>query len=115
MNRVETLADRPEGTVPDSAIPFTHLVALDEIIAGSLQRQGRASLVGVPTFGKDTIQLVFDLADGSSLRVTAARWWVPGLSTPLGEHGLQPDSYVKLEASEVDMVLQIGLQELLSN
>jgi PHP family Zn ribbon phosphoesterase len=33
MNRVEQLADRPDGFVPSSAIPFKHLVPLDEIIA----------------------------------------------------------------------------------
>jgi len=33
MNRVEQLADRPEGAQPDNAIPFKHLIPLDEIIA----------------------------------------------------------------------------------
>jgi uncharacterized protein (TIGR00375 family) len=33
MNRVAQLADRPEGTVPDNAIPFKNLIPLDEIIA----------------------------------------------------------------------------------
>jgi len=35
MNRVEQLADRPEGFKPDNAIPFKSLVPLDEIIADS--------------------------------------------------------------------------------
>jgi len=33
MNRVEQLADRPEGFVPDNAIPFKNLIPLDEIIS----------------------------------------------------------------------------------
>ena len=33
MNRVEQLADRPEGFVPDNAIPYKNLIPLDEIIA----------------------------------------------------------------------------------
>jgi uncharacterized protein (TIGR00375 family) len=33
MNRVEQLADRPEGTIPENAIPFKNLIPLDEIIA----------------------------------------------------------------------------------
>jgi len=36
MNRVETLADRPEGFVPAKAIPALHCVPLDEIIANAL-------------------------------------------------------------------------------
>lgn len=35
MNRVEQLADRPEGFKPDNAIPFKSLIPLDEIIADS--------------------------------------------------------------------------------
>ncbi len=62
-----------------------------EIFAGALQGQKRASIVGVPTYGKDTIQLVFSLSDGSSLHVTAAHWWVPGMATRITGKGLQPD------------------------
>ncbi len=36
MHRIEALADRPEGTVPERAIPFTRLVPLEEIIADAL-------------------------------------------------------------------------------
>jgi carboxyl-terminal processing protease len=65
-----------------------------EIIAGSLQANDRAILIGAPTFGKDTIQLVFDLEDGSSLHITAAHWWIPGLNQSMADHGLQPDILV---------------------
>ena len=57
-----------------------------EILAGSLQGRGRARLVGSATYGKGTVQLVFDLQDGSSLHVTSGRWWVPDHPVPL-----QPD------------------------
>jgi carboxyl-terminal processing protease len=60
-----------------------------EIIAGALRAERapeRVKLIGSPTYGKDTIQLVFDMPDGSSLHVTAAKWWVPGFPVPL-----QPD------------------------
>jgi PHP family Zn ribbon phosphoesterase len=33
MNRVEELSDRPEGFVPENAIPFKNMIPLDEIIA----------------------------------------------------------------------------------
>ncbi len=80
--------DKP-GPLAD--IPLVVLVnqgtaSAAEIIAGSLQAQSRAKLVGSPTYGKDTIQLVFDLPGGASLHVTAAKWWVPGHTVPL-----QPD------------------------
>ena len=43
VNRVEKLADRPEGFKPDNAIPFKHLIPLDEIIADA-KGVGKASL-----------------------------------------------------------------------
>ncbi len=62
-----------------------------EIFAGALQGQKRASLVGTRTYGKDTIQLVFNLSDGSSLHVTAAHWWVPGMTERITGKGMQPE------------------------
>ena len=62
-----------------------------EIIAGALHNHQRAPVIGTPTFGKNTIQLVFDLEDESSLSVTSAIWWVPGLEPAIGEGGLIPD------------------------
>jgi PHP family Zn ribbon phosphoesterase len=36
MHRVEELADRPEGFIPKNAIPFIHLIPLEEVIAEAL-------------------------------------------------------------------------------
>ena len=62
-----------------------------EIVSGAIQAQKRALLIGTNTYGKDTIQLVFDLSDGSSLHVTAAKWWVPDLGYAISGNGLIPD------------------------
>jgi carboxyl-terminal processing protease len=67
-----------------------------EIIAGAIQARGRAIVLGSASYGKDSIQLVFDLPDGSSLHVTAARWWIPGLQEPLGGAGIQPDLQIQM-------------------
>jgi carboxyl-terminal processing protease len=84
-----------------------------EIAAGALQAHKRAPLIGEPSFGKDSIQLVFTLKDGSSLHVTAARWWIPGLPTPVGENGLQPDVLVDpASAAGGDAYLQAAIRSL---
>ena len=105
---------------PFTEIPLAVLInessaSAAEIIAGALQAHQRAILVGSPSFGKDSIQLVFDLPDGSSLHVTAARWWVPGLNPPIGGHGLQPDVLVPAssQAAGPEMVLQAAVAALL--
>ena len=86
-----------------------------EIIAGSLQAQNRALLVGEPTFGKDTIQLVFDLQDDSSLHVTAAKWWIPDIDPPISENGLQPDVSVLPGEAGTDLMMKVAIQTLLEN
>ena len=73
--------------------------------------------MGQPSYGKDTVQLVFELRDKSSLHVTAARWWIPGLNPPIKDHGLQPDILVDppQDASGIDLVLKAAIQVLLES
>ena len=61
-----------------------------EIVVGALQAHGRARLLGERTFGKGSVQLLFELSDGSSLHVTNAIWLTPDRK-PIGEDGLTPD------------------------
>ncbi|MFA5025995.1 MAG: S41 family peptidase [Candidatus Shapirobacteria bacterium] len=48
-----------------------------EILAGALKDYQRATLVGVKSFGKGTVQSPIDFADGSGLHVTIAKWLLP--------------------------------------
>jgi len=70
-----------------------------EIVSGALQDHHRAQLVGEKTYGKGSVQLVFDLSDGSSLHVTVARWATPD-DHKINGIGLTPD--VEVEFSEED-------------
>lgn len=84
-----------------------------EIVAGAIQVDNRALLVGQPTFGKDSIQLIFNLRDDSSLQVTAAKWWIPGLSPALTDIGLQPDIAIIPDDSGEDLVMKAAIHSLL--
>lgn len=48
-----------------------------EIIAGALQDNDRAVIVGLPTFGKGLVQSLFNLGNGRALKLTTARWFTP--------------------------------------
>lgn len=48
-----------------------------EIVAGALQDNDRALIVGRRTFGKGLVQTLFDLSDGSELRLTISRYYTP--------------------------------------
>ena len=82
-----------EDIAPD--LPLVVLVdgntaSAAEILAGALQDTGRAELVGTVTFGKGSVQLVYDLSDGSSIHVTSARWFTPNRNE-IDQQGLTPD------------------------
>lgn len=61
-----------------------------EIVAGALKNQGRALVLGETTFGKGTVQMLFDNPDGSALKMTVAQYLTPG-SISIQTVGVQPD------------------------
>ena len=72
-----------------------------EIVAGSLRDQKRAVLIGEKTYGKGSVQEVHELADGSSLHVTIARWLTPN-RTQIDKTGLEPDVVVNISEDDRD-------------
>ncbi|UNU22959.1 carboxyl-terminal processing protease CtpA [Microcoleus vaginatus] len=74
-----------------------------EILAGALQDNGRAQLVGEKTFGKGLIQSLFDLSDGSGLAVTVAKYETPN-HKDINKLGISPDRVVPLEPIARDQI-----------
>jgi carboxyl-terminal processing protease len=108
-----------ETIAPD--IPLVVLVdggtaSAAEIVAGALQDQDRAILIGSSdTFGKGSVQLVFDLSDGSSVHVTSARWYTPDRHQ-IDQQGLTPEIVVEVTQDAIDngidQVLLRAVEEL---
>lgn len=74
-----------------------------EILAAALQDHGRARLVGDRTFGKGSIQSLFNLSDGSGLAVTIAHYETPNHHN-INKVGIEPDRKV-LDAPESVMAM----------
>lgn len=70
-----------------------------EIVAGALKDWGKARLVGMKTFGKGSVQTLDDLADGSQIKITIAKWFTPK-GNSIDEQGIEPD--IKVDLTEED-------------
>ena len=77
-------------TVPVVALVDQGTASAAEILAAALHDHGRARLVGVPTYGKGTVQTFYDLDDGSGLKLTTARYYTPA-GKLLESNGIVPD------------------------
>ncbi|MGF1673103.1 MAG: carboxyl-terminal processing protease CtpA [Rivularia sp. (in: cyanobacteria)] len=92
-----------------------------EILAGALQDNHRATLVGEKTFGKGLIQSLFELSDGSGLAVTIAKYETPN-HRDINKLGITPDKLITSEpiklqeiATSSDTQYQAALEVLAEN
>ncbi|MSQ03380.1 MAG: PDZ domain-containing protein [Myxococcales bacterium] len=106
--RIVTTAGRDGGKVPgltrgfdaraDTRLPLPATILLvdhetasgAEILAGALAHLDRATMLGETTFGKGTVQTLYEIADGLKLKLTVAEYRV-GQDVRVNEVGLAPD------------------------
>jgi carboxyl-terminal processing protease len=111
----ERTAD-PDVTIP-MHIPMVVMVndqsaSASEIMAGCLQDHGRAKVAGQRSYGKGTVQQVFDLEDQTALKITTARFFRPSNKnihrskdmTEAHEWGITPDAELSRSLSEMEEI-----------
>lgn len=82
----------------DSKLPMVILIdngsaSASEIVSGALKNNNRAVVIGQKSFGKGSVQTLFNLRDGSSLKLTIAQYLTPG-KVSIQATGIIPDIYV---------------------
>ena len=96
---------KPGGQATD--IPLVVLInegsaSASEIVAGALQDDKRAKLVGVTSYGKGSVQEWIPLSNNQgAVRVTVARWLTP-LKRTIDHLGLTPDVVVEMTQDDFD-------------
>lgn len=101
---------RREGTEPE--YPMVVLVnggsaSASEIVAGALKNHDRALIVGQRTFGKGSVQVLYNYDDGSALKLTIAQYLTPGDVSIQGV-GIVPDIAIDpMTVDRVDLDLEV--------
>lgn len=92
-----TLGNAIAPDVPMVVLVDQGSASASELIAGALQDQGRAIIVGMPTFGKGSVQTWRQLSNGGGVRITISRWYTPN-GNSVSEVGIAPDIEVPFDA-----------------
>ena len=83
-------ADGTEGRFPMVVLVDGGSASASEIVAGALKQLDRAVIVGRNTFGKGSVQVLYDNEDGSALKLTIAQYLTPG-DVSIQSTGITPD------------------------
>jgi carboxyl-terminal processing protease len=122
-NREDLEANRGGVSIPMVLLVNNYSASASEMLAGALRDNGYALVVGVTTYGKGLVQGVYELEDGSGLRVTVAKYYTPSdvciqdigivpdiVVEPLDDYRYRPVSSIPFED---DVQLQRAIEELM--
>lgn len=99
-------------TLPIVVLVDANSASASEIFAGAMKDYKRATVLGVKTFGKGSVQNLIKLDNGGSIKVTIAKWFTP-LGVGIDKKGIDPDVTVALPEGVTPSTTDIQVQKAL--
>jgi carboxyl-terminal processing protease len=101
LDLVEATPGGALADLPVIVLVNEYTASAAELVAGAVQDAGRAKVVGANTFGKGSVQTIFELPSGAGLRLTTMRYYTPS-GRAIQAQGIQPDVLIRpAKAAEV--------------
>lgn len=114
-----TSTDAEQFDKPLVVLVNGYSASASEIFAGAIKDYGTGTLVGTTTFGKGIVQRIFELKDGSAIKLTIAKYFTPK-GNDIHKVGIEPDIEVELDVDayresegEKDNQLQAAIDEMM--
>lgn len=113
--REMTSDEENQFTLPVTVLVNGNSASASEIYAGAIQDYGLGKIVGTQTYGKGVVQQIFDLKDGTCVKLTIAEYYTPN-GRNINGTGITPDVKVEYEPDEknpeADNQLETAVEEL---
>ena len=113
--REMTSDEENQFTLPMTVLVNGNSASASEIYAGAIQDYGLGTIVGTQTYGKGVVQQIFDLRDGTCVKLTIAEYYTPK-GRNINGTGITPDVKVEYEpdekSPEADNQLDTAVREL---
>lgn len=107
-------SDKEELKMPICVLINGASASASEVLAGALRDNKKATLIGEKSYGKGVVQTVYNLSDGSALKITTAKYYTPS-GECIDKKGIKPDIEVKMNADKpfasMDLSEDIQLQK----
>ncbi len=99
-------AYKSQGYMKLADVPTVILInqgsaSASEIVAGALRDLDNVWIVGERSFGKGSVQQLEEMLDGSSIKLTVAKWLTPS-GVSISEEGIEPDIEAKITEEDID-------------